>query len=127
VNDLESPKSSPPEKTLVKQGVAAVFSLLAGIFLFAMNILGTRFPVVGIVLGGVAAAAGIAALLSKDPEGNKPGVFLTLAGALELIQRAGISSARPLAGTLLSIGAVGFIAFGIWNGVKFLTGLKNRS
>jgi hypothetical protein len=127
VNDLESPESFPPEKILTKQGVTAVFSLSAGAFLFIMTILGTRFPVAGIVLGGITAAAGIAALHSKDPEDKKPGVFLTLAGVLELIQRAGIPLVRPIAGTLLTIGAVACIAFGIWNGIKFLKGLKNRS
>jgi hypothetical protein len=127
VNDLEPSGSSPPEKILEKQGVTAVFSLSAGVFLFVMNVLGTRFPVAGIVLGAITVVAGIFALRSKDPEDKKPGVFLTLAGVLELIQRAGIAPVRPLAGTLLSIGAVGCIAFGIWNGVKFLKGLKTRS
>jgi hypothetical protein len=127
VNDLESPESSSPEKILTKQGVTAVFSLSAGAFLFIMTILGTRFPVAGLVLGCVTAVVGIAALLSKDPEDKKPGLFLTLAGVLELIQRAGIPLVRPLAGTLLSIGAVGCIVLGIWNGIKFLKGLKSRS
>jgi len=123
------PYGPSPEKTLAKQGVAAVFSLAAGAFLFIMNVLGTRFPVAGIVLGGIATVIGIVALRSKDPEDKRPGILLTLAGVLELIQRVkvGIPLVRPLAGTLLSIGAVGFIALGIWNGVKFLKGLKARS
>jgi uncharacterized membrane protein len=129
MNDLEPLGSSSPEKILSKQGVTAVFSLAAGAFLFIMNVLGSRFPVAGIVLGAITTVIGIFALRSKDPEDRRPGTLLTLAGALELVQRVkvGFSFVRPLAGTLLSIGAVGFIALGIWNGIKFLQGLKTRS
>ncbi|MDR1419515.1 MAG: hypothetical protein LBI86_04000 [Treponema sp.] len=124
MNEIES---YPSSKNLTKQGVTAVFSLSAGIALFIMNAVGIRFPLAGLVLGGVTALVGIFALLSRDPSDRKPGLVLALAGALMLLARAKIPLLTAAAGTLLGIGAVGFIALGIWNGVKFIMGLKRRS
>jgi hypothetical protein len=92
-----------------------------------MNVLGTRLPLVGFILGGITAVVGIAALFSKDPDDKKPGIVLTAAGALVILSRTGAPFFRAMAPTLLSIGAVAFIAMGIWNGIKFLRGLKKRS
>ncbi|MDR1106103.1 MAG: hypothetical protein LBL44_07080 [Treponema sp.] len=124
MNDIEPYSSS---KNLTKQGVTAVFSLAAGGFLFIMSVVGGRLPLVGLVLGGLAALAGIFALLSRDPAGKKPGLVLALSGALGLLARAKIPLLTSVAGTVLGIGAVGFIALGIWNGIKFIRGLKTRS
>jgi len=33
---------------------------------------------------------------------------------------------QALAGTAMTIGAFGLLAAGIWNGIKFLRGLKSR-
>ena len=87
---------------------------------------GIRFRYLGLILGGLSALVGILAILSKDPEDKKPGLVLTLAGALELASLAP-GGVKALAGTLLSIGAVGFIVRGLWNGFKFLKGLKRLS
>jgi hypothetical protein len=124
---IEPGESYTPEKTLAKQGVTAIFSLAAGVFIFVMNILGARFPVVGLALGALSAIVGVVAMRSRDPEDKKPGLFLVLAGVLELLSRFGVQAFRPVAGTLLSIGAFAFAAFGIWNGVKFLRELNRRS
>jgi hypothetical protein len=112
----------PPTNVLAKQGVAAVGGLAGGIALF---VLGALPPLVGIIVGGIAAVVGIGALLSRDPADRKPGIISLASGALAILSKVGF--ARPLAGTLLGIGAIGLLAMGIWNGVKFLRGLKNRS
>jgi hypothetical protein len=116
-----------PARTLEKQGVAAVTNLAAGIFLLILGPLGSRFPILGIVLGALAGIFGIAALLSRDREDRKAGAILTAGGILAIFSRAGAVFFRPLAGTLLSIGAFGLIARGLWNGVKFIRGLKSRT
>jgi hypothetical protein len=127
MNDIEPFESGTPDNKLTQTGVAAVGYLAAGAFLFIMNLLGARFFLLGLVLGGVSAVVGILALRSKDREDKKPGLILAAAGILELVSRAGLRSLRPFAGTLLSIGAVGLIAMGIWKGIQFLIGLKARS
>ena len=121
MDELERPR------TLEKQGVAAVANLAAGLFLFVLSALGGRFPIVAIILGGLAGIVGIAALSSKDNTDRKAGALLTAGGILAILSRAGAAFFRPLAGTLLSIGAFGLIALGIWNGIKFIRGLKSRS
>ncbi|GHU55432.1 hypothetical protein FACS189442_3000 [Spirochaetia bacterium] len=115
-----------PVRTLEKQGVAAVGNLAGGVFLFIMGAMGTRLPIVGIIMGVVSAVVGLGAILSKDPADKKPGAVLIGGGALVILARVGAAFIRPVAGTLLSIGAVGLFAMGIMNGIKFLKGLKTR-
>ncbi|MDR0642259.1 MAG: hypothetical protein LBG07_07360 [Treponema sp.] len=113
-------------RTLEKQGVAAVANLAAGLFLFVLSALGGRFPIVAIILGALAGIFGIVALSSRDSADRKAGAILTAGGILAIFSRAGAAFFRPLAGTLLSIGAFGLIALGLWNGIKFIRGLKSR-
>jgi hypothetical protein len=127
MNDIEPSEPYGSSRTLAKQGVSAVGCVAGGIFLFVMNVIGSRLPVVGIVLGVAATLVGIGALRSRDPDDKKPGAVITAAGVLVILSRVGIHSIRPLAGTLLSIGAFGLLAMGIWNAVKFFRGLRNRS
>jgi hypothetical protein len=110
-------------KVLAKQGVAAVGGILGGVGLLLM---GALPPIGGILLGALAGIAGIGALLSKDPEEKKPGTVLTVAGCLAIVSRVGIPIIKPLAGAFLGLGALGFFAMGIWNGIKFFKGLKSR-
>ncbi|MDR3248609.1 MAG: hypothetical protein LBT39_07470 [Treponema sp.] len=126
MNELEKQHSPVPTRTLEKQGFAAVANLAGGVFLLILGVVGGRFPIIGIILGAIAAIFGVTALLSKDPADRKPGAILAGGGILEILSRVGAPFFRPLAGTLLSIGAFGLIAMGIWNGLKFLKGLKSR-
>ena len=127
MNDIEQVEPYGSAGTLAKQGVSAVGCGAGGSFLFVMNVIGNRLPVAGIILGVAATVVGIGALRSKDPDDKKPGAVITAAGVLVILSRAGIPLIRPLAGALLSIGAFGLLAMGIWNAVKFFRGLKNRS
>jgi hypothetical protein len=124
---MDEPELRPvPARTLEKQGLAAAANLAAGIFLFILGALGGRLPILGIILGALAGIFGIAALLSKDPADRRAGIVLTAGGILAILSRTGAAFFRPLAGTLLSVGAFGFIAMGLWNGIKFIRGLKSR-
>jgi hypothetical protein len=100
--------------------------IAGGAFLLVMEAL-ARFRVLGLVFGVVAGIVGISALLSKDPEDRKPGALIIAAGLLVILSQTGIPLFRALAPTLLSIGAVGLIAMGIWKGIQFFRGLKSRS
>ncbi|MDR3145693.1 MAG: hypothetical protein LBU21_05400 [Treponema sp.] len=121
MNDI-MPEGPVPTNTLAKQGVAAIGNLIGGAGLL---ILGALPPIVGIIAGAVAGIVGIVAVLSGDPEDRKPGIIITIAGALAILSKVGI--VRPLAGTLLGIGALGLLALGIRHGIRFLRGLKSRS
>ncbi|MDR2633114.1 MAG: hypothetical protein LBC51_05775 [Treponema sp.] len=110
-------------KVLAKQGLAAVGGIVGGAGLLLM---GALPPIAGILLGAVAGIAGIGALLSKDPQEKKPGAIITVAGGLAILSRIGIPVIKPLAGAFLGLGALGFFAMGIWNGIQFFKGLKRR-
>ncbi|MDR1948501.1 MAG: hypothetical protein LBQ38_03845 [Spirochaetaceae bacterium] len=121
MNDIV-PEGPVPTNVLAKRGVAAIGSLIGGAGLL---ILGALPPIAGIVAGAVVGIIGIGALFSGDAEDRKPGIVVTLAGALSILSKIGI--VRPFAATLLGIGAFGLLALGIWNGIRFLKGLKSRS
>jgi hypothetical protein len=110
-------------KVLAKQGVIAVGGIVGGIALWT---LGALPSIVGIIAGGIACVVGIGTLLSKDPGDKKAGAVITAGGFLAIAAKVGIPAVKPLAATLLGFGAIGFLAVGIWNGVKFLKGLKSR-
>ncbi|MDR0721472.1 MAG: hypothetical protein LBF75_01585 [Treponema sp.] len=108
---------------LAKEGIAAVGGIVGGAGLLLM---GSLPPVAGILLGVLAGIFGIGALLSKDPEEKKPGAIITVAGCLAIVSRLSIPVLKPLAGAFLGLGALGFFAMGIWKGIKFFKGLKQR-
>ncbi|MDR2798375.1 MAG: hypothetical protein LBB80_08525 [Treponema sp.] len=119
----EHNKAYSSTNVLAKQGVAAVGGIIGGAGLLLM---GSLPPIAGIVLGALAGILGIGALLSKDPEEKKPGAIITAAGCLAIVSRLSIPVIKPLAGAFLGLGALGFFAMGIWNGIKFFKGLKRR-
>ena len=126
MNDIEKPDPYPTTATLTKQGITAIAYTAGGVFLFVLQAL-ARFRFLGLAVGAVACVVGIVSLLSKDPADRKPGAVITVAGVLVVLSKTGIPLLKAAAGTLLGIGAFGLLALGIWNGIKFFTGLKKRS
>jgi len=126
MNEIEKKSDIPSTSSLSKLGIIAVGYTAGGIFLFLLNVL-ARFRGLGLIAGGVVCLIGIGSLLSKDPADRKPGLIITAAGLLAVLSKSGIPIITTLSGTLLSIGAVGLLALGIWNGIKFFIGLKKRS
>jgi hypothetical protein len=114
-----------PTNVLAKQGITAVGGIAGGLAIGIMRML--SYTVAGVIVGVVNGEIGIGGILSKDPEDRKPGILAAAAGALSILARIGIGPIRHLAGTLLGISALGLLAMGIWNGVKFIKGLKGRS
>jgi hypothetical protein len=125
MSDLIPGEKFTPTSVLTKQGVSAVGCLAGGAGLLLLAAVGARFPVIGIAAGAVLGIVGISALLSKDPDDRKPALIVTAAGVLSLLSR--VPGLRAFAGTLLGVGAIGLLVMGIWNGIKFLKGLKSRA
>jgi hypothetical protein len=126
VNDIEKRDPYPSTSILAKQGIAAVACLAGGGFLFVLQAM-ARFRVLGLIVGVAACVVGIASLMSKDPSDRKPGAVITGAGVLVVLSKTGFPLLKTAAGTLLGIGAIGLLAMGVLNGVRFLKGLKQRS
>ncbi|MDR0909642.1 MAG: hypothetical protein LBM77_07730 [Spirochaetaceae bacterium] len=114
-----------PRDVLAKQGIRGVGGIIGSI---AIQVLAALPSIVGLIGGAVVGVLGIGALVSKDPTDRKVGLVVTAAGALTMLAKMPfIPFIRPLAGSLLGIGALGLLAMGIWNGLKFIRGLiKNR-
>ncbi|MCL2214236.1 MAG: hypothetical protein FWC06_03390 [Treponema sp.] len=128
MSDIMKRDEIPSAKSLTKYGVAAVGYTAAGIFLSILNtITGTGFSILGIVAGTVVFLLGISSFLSKDPADKKAGFIITAAGVLTVISKTGIPFFAGVSRTLLVIGAVGLLALGVINAVKFFRGLKKRS
>jgi hypothetical protein len=126
MNEIEKTDYYPSTSALAKQGISAVACTAGGIFLLLMQTV-ARLPVLGLILGGVACVAGIVCLLSKDSADKKAGAILGGAGILVMLSKTGFPLLKAAAGTLIGIGAVGLLALGIWNGIKFFNGLRKRS
>ena len=122
MNDLVPDGKYTPTNVLAKQGVTAIGCLIGGVGLF---LLGALPSVVGVVAGLAVGVVGVAAVLSKDPEDRKPGVFITAAGGAAILSKVGFL--RHLMTPLLGLGAAALIGIGIWKGIQFLRGLKSRS
>jgi hypothetical protein len=123
MNDLIPGKGDyTPTNVLAKQGMTAIGGIVGGVLLIIMRALP---PVIGIIAGVVVGVIGIGGILSKDPDDRKPGILAAAAGGLSILARVGVI--RALAGTLLSISALGLMVMGVWNGIKFIKGLKGRS
>jgi len=124
MNEIQKKDDIPSRSRLSKLGVTSVGYTVGGAFLLVLNTI-ARIPWIGLIAGGIICMIGIGSLLSKDPADRKPGLIITAAGALTFLSR--IPGLRAISGTLLTIGAVGLLALGIWNGIKFFFGLKKRS
>jgi hypothetical protein len=127
MNDIE-PVKDVPTNVLAKQGVAAIAEIAGGVLLLLMHIFSIRVPPLGIIFAFIVGGIGISGLVSKEPEGKKPGVILTIAGSLKLLFHLGVPAViRPIAGAFLTFTSLGLLALGIVNGIKFLWGLKKRN
>ena len=122
MNDIERRNNIPSTKSLSKLGIAAVGYTAAGVFLLVLNIL-IKIPLLGYAVGGAVCLLGIASFTSKDPADKRAGTIILAAGVLSILSKIGVGPS----GALLAIGTIGLFALGIWNGIKFLIGLKKRS
>jgi hypothetical protein len=124
--DIEKRDEIPSTSSLSKLGITAIGYTAGGVFLFLLQIF-SRLRGLGLVIGVLVCVFGIVSLLSKDPADKKPGVIIAIAGALTVLSKTGIPLLTAISATLLTIGAVGLLAAGLWNGIKFFIGLKKRS
>jgi tetrahydromethanopterin S-methyltransferase subunit C len=95
---------------------------VGGIALLVLGGLGT---VVGLIAGAVVGVVGLSELKSANPTDKRTGTFIAAAGALTMVSKIPVLGA--LAKPVLFVGAIGLLGIGIWNGIKFLQGLKARS
>jgi hypothetical protein len=116
----------PSTPALARYGLTAVACLAGGVFLVVLQAV-ARLRVLGLIAGAVICVVGVVSLLSKESADKKAGAVITAAGALTLLSKIGIPPLQAAAGVLLTIGALGLLAIGVINGIRFFSGLKKRS
>jgi len=126
MNEIERRDDIPSTTSLSKMGVSAVGYTAAGVFLIVLGAISSA-PLIGILAGGLVGLLGLGSLTSKDLADKRAGLVLTAAGALTILSKIPIPLIQPFSKVLLTIGAIGLLGLGIWNGIKFLIGLKKRS
>ena len=120
--EIEKSNDIPSTKSLSKLGVSAVGCIATGIFLLVL-----KLPLVGIIAGIIVLLFGIGNIASKDRTDKKAGLLISAAGALTILSVTNIPLIAPVSGVLLTVGAVGLLALGVVNAVRFFRGLKKRS
>jgi hypothetical protein len=125
MNEIQRRDTIPSTSKLAKLGVTAVCYTAAGIFLFILKALTGN--VLGFIAGAIVCIIGFASFKSRDPADKRAGTIITTAGILTILSMTGIPFFAKVSSTLLNIGAFGLLGLGIWNGIKFFTGLKKRS
>ena len=123
---VEKKDDFPSTSNLTKIGISAIGYSAAGIFLFILNNV-TENIVPGLIVGGIVTLFGIISLRSKYSADKKAGIIITIAGILTLLSKTGIPFIAAGSKLLMIIGAIGLLALGIWNSIKFFRGLKKRT
>jgi hypothetical protein len=126
-NDSEQYEHIVPQSELAQQGLTALAYLASGVLLFAMAALAGR-GFMGLALSVIAFITGIGILLSRTTHDKKLGAAIAIAGLLGMGMRLRVPIIQPIAGTVLVIGALQLIVWGLIKGVRFLITKKfNRS
>ena len=116
------------DNQLSRYAANAIFGIGGGIALFVINMLLRRiiWPV-GLAIGIVVTILGILGILSTTKADRKGGFIALAAGIVLLFAFRGIGPVRAIAGTILSAGGFASLGLGIWNGIRFLLGVKERT
>jgi len=107
---------------LRESGTKGIMSVGAGIGLFGVNaIIGalTHIPWVGPVIGGGLLVFGLVGLLGKSKT-DKVAAGVLVGAGVAVVMHGFVSF-------LLGLGGLGLLAYGGWNIVKFVRGLKRRA
>ena len=110
-----------PRETVAKQGVKAVGGIAGGIGMLVLSSLGS-LPLVGPIIGGAVALAGLA--VSRTKEDRRAGLVITTVGAATAVSTLPVLGA--LGGTVLLIGGIGLLGLGAWSGYQFISNLHKR-
>ena len=114
---------------LSKRGTRGILSTGAGAGILILNGI-LHFPVIGAVIGGVLVVLGISGIFSKTRTDKVAGTVALVIGAAGLTSVLGaipiIGSLARFSSTVLGVGAIGLIGYGIYNIVKFVRGLRHR-
>jgi len=117
-NEPEWRDANPSTENLPFKGRDVILFIAGGIVVAILAIIGMRIRPVGLAFGFLAFFYGITMLIRRRQLNYKPGLILTAVGFLMLLANPRFGVVAGFAGTILVIGAVGFIVFGIFKAIK---------
>ena len=105
-----------------KYGILSAGGIVGAFILLVLGILHWFFA---LLIGGLLLFFGFGILTSKNSKDKLPGLVCIVAGALTLLSK--VPFFKIPVGWLLKGGAIALLLMGIWNGIKYVLSLKNRS
>lgn len=116
------------KEDLTKTGVNAVLGILGGLAFGVLGfVISKIMPLIGLGLGVFITVLGVKALFSKIKGERKTGLITALVGVVMILFFRKVPFVTSFAGMIFSIGAFASFGLGIYNGIRFLIGLKKRS
>ena len=117
-NEPEWRDANPSTENLPFKGRDVIMFIAGGLVIAILAIVGMRIRPVGLAVGIFALFSGIMMIVRRRQLNYKPGIVLALSGFLMLLANPRFGVVAGFAGTILVIGAVGFIVFGIFKAIK---------
>ena len=110
--------ANPKTENLPNRGKSVIFFIVGGLALGVITVLGSVIKPIGLGIGSFAFFSGITMLMRKKQLTYKPGLILIISGFLLLLTHPRAGVIAGIASTLLIIGAVGLVLFGLFKAIK---------
>ncbi|MCL2230880.1 MAG: hypothetical protein FWC01_07260 [Treponema sp.] len=118
MNEPEYKDANPGTENLHGKGRIVIQCVVGGIALIALTILGSVVKPLGLFLGGAAFFYGLSMIIRRRKFNLPFHVIITTCGFLLLLTHPRFGIIAGIAPTVLIIGAVGCVVFGLVNAIK---------
>jgi hypothetical protein len=117
-NEPEWRNANPQNDNLSNKGRVIIKFIVGGIAILVLTIIGTRFRQVGLAIGSFSFISGLMMIMRKRQLFYKPGLVVTACGFLLLLTTPRFGIVAPFAATIIFIGAIGLITYGLFQAIK---------
>ena len=117
-NEPEWKDANPQTENLPNKGRHIILFIAGGLALGILAIVGARIRPLGLIVGSFTFLAGLRMLIQKRQFFYKPGLIVTISGFFLLLSNPRFGIVAGFASTLLVIGALGLVVFGLVKAIK---------
>jgi len=117
-NEPEWKDANPSTENLPNRGRTIILFIAGGIALGVLAIVGAVVRPVGLAVGGFTFFSGLMMLVRRKQFFYKPGLIVAVCGFLLLLANPRFGVVAGISNTLLVIGAVGLVVFGLFKAIK---------
>jgi hypothetical protein len=117
-NEPEWKDANPQTENLPNKGRVIIQCIAGGIAILVLTIVSTRLRQVGLAVGSFTFISGLMMLVRKRQLFYKPGLIVTTCGFLLLLTTPRFGVVAGFASTIIFIGAIGLIVFGLFKAIK---------